>query len=80
MKYIITIIALIILFLTSCSENVETHTWRAKVLENGTISYVISDNPVLQLYDTVWVNLDTRTIDDTSNNTMKSVLIKSSER
>lgn len=50
---------------------------RIKVLENHTISYVeltTTQQMVYRPLDTVWVNLSTHAIDDTSNYTMAAVL------
>lgn len=52
---------------------------RAKVLENGMITYcfIDSQDAEKEIYvpgDTVWLNMQTHMIDDTTENTMKVVL------
>lgn len=50
---------------------------RAEVLENNTVTYCILNDSEIEIYhpnDTVWLNLNTHTIDDTSDNTMMCVL------
>jgi hypothetical protein len=52
---------------------------RAKVLENGTVTYCTLDDRKKEIYhpnDTVWLNLATHQIDDTSSNTMQVVLLE----
>lgn len=61
--------------LASCSERQQY--FRATVLENNTITQVAVSRLQADLYttyDTVWVNLDTHTIDDSSDSAMQCVL------
>lgn len=70
----------------SCSSSEPTpapitavYTWRAKVLENNTITRVNMQYDERQSYnphDSVWVNLDTHQVDDTAENTMLCELIQ----
>jgi len=51
--------------------------YRAVILENNTISYCKVPERLKDVYysnDSVWLNLATHTIDDTSANTMRAVL------
>lgn len=53
--------------------------WSATVLENGTVTHVDMNLAEFMLhidYDTVWVDLSTHTINDTSDAAMKCVLGK----
>lgn len=53
--------------------------WRARVLENRTITYVNIPADMRDIYrpcDTVWVNLTTHMIDDTAENTMQCTIYK----
>lgn len=62
---------------TAPTEDVLLYIWRAKVLENGTITRVemTRDERIgYQPNDTVWVNLRTHRVDDASDSTMACVL------
>lgn len=85
MKKIIVLLAgLVSILCVSCadirpySNNPEVEpTVRAKVIESGTITYCKLTNTqkwVMQVGDTVWLDITQHCIDDTSNNTMKVVL------
>lgn len=52
------------------------YIYRVKVLENNTITWAKSSVDVYDTGDTVWVNLEDHFIDDTSNVTMKCVILE----
>jgi len=85
MKYLLIIIAFFITFIfTSCNDegmysndpSLIIHV-RAIVLENNTISYCTLDSREKEIYhpgDTVWLDMSTHRINDTSTHTMKVIL------
>ena len=78
---VLAVAAIIMVSMTSCSstepQSPMFNTFRVKVLENNTISFVRVPKYLSAVYtygDTVWVNFDRHLIDDTCNTTMQCVL------
>lgn len=80
--YLIILICGVIVFSTSCSKQPKQtvysrYTWRAQVVENGTITHVDmvgTERFTYLMGDSVWVNMDTHRVDDTAQNSMLCVL------
>lgn len=87
MKLLLAILLLFLLGLMSCRHAVvqkySFNTVRARVAENNTITIIqLTDDQrnILWIGDTVWIDLRTHTINDTSNTAMKAVIISQNDK